>query len=878
MSKIKTMTGICRLCYNIETNLSKMKKIKKTIKKKSSMINISLDGKWKVKDETLSCKNITGLKKITKTRSGWLPAIVPGEIHLDLMRAGRLDEPLVGLNARESRWPEKRSWWFVKSFEITASFIKHERQQLVFDGLDLYAQVFLNGTLIGESKNAFVPCVFDVNQKIRKGKNILVVRLTSGAELLPKALRPKAANKKDIYGERMKFPGINHLRKPQFTYGWDWVDALPNIGIWRGVHLEAHSGIVLHDVNLDTQIEKNDVLLNSKVIIENLHPWSERNGNMELIITSPSKKKIIHKINFDAQVGRSTLACKLKIPNPQLWWPNGMGDQPLYHVTVSIVCDEKVCDKREMNIGLRTVEIDSSASPVAGKRFCIRVNGHDIFCKGGNWIPADAIIARVDKKKYDTLIAEAQNANINMLRIWGGGVYESPDFYNACDRRGILIWQDFMFACSEYPDYNADFRSAIRDEVEKVVMSLRHHPCIALWCGNNENVWGFDEWWNNGKSFSDKNLKLGGSILYNRVLPDVCQSLDPKRPYWPGSPCGGEAPNSETAGDCHWWMLFTMNKDINRRIAHEVFDECKARFVSEYGVIGPCHLDSIKQYLSSEELYVGSRAWKEHTNQHEKDTTPAGIRRHYTNPEKLNISDYILYGQMFQALMYGKTIEALRFRKNDQYDDCQGALIWMYNDCWGETGWTPIDYYLRRKPSYYWIRNANAQVKTIVRQRGKNLVTRVVNDTLKQLKLSVHYGWMRVDGSDSKMKSKAFCIDANSMVEIGSEMIAGRKVMDPREWIYTAYIAKKNVVLDTNTWLLVPYRELAIPDSDIRVTVKGKKIQLISKTYCHGVHFRDNGKAVLSDNYFDLLPGVPKSITCLNSRDPKKIRFHTLFN
>jgi len=842
------------------------------------MIKISLDGEWKVQEQKISCKNIAGLNKILKSKSNWMTAKVPGEIHLDLIRDARLEEPLVSLNAKKSRWPEKRSWWFANSFKVSADFLKHERQQLVFNGLDLYSQIFLNGILIGETKNAFVPWIFDVRNIIKKGANTLVVRLTSGTELVPKNLRPKATNKRKVYGERMKFPGINLLRKPQFTYGWDWVDALPNIGIWRSVSLEAHSNIVLHDVHLNTLIEKTDVFLNAKTIIENLHPWSERAGKMELIITSPSKKKIIYKINFDAQVGRSTLICKLKIPNPKLWWPNGMGKQPLYQVTVRIVCDGKVCDRREMNIGLRTVEIDTSATPIAGKRFCIRVNGQDVFCKGGNWIPADAIIARVDNKKYEALISEAKNANINMLRIWGGGVYESPDFYDACDRMGILIWQDFMFACSEYPDHDEKFRSIIRDEAEKAVMLLKHHPCIALWCGNNENIWGFDEWWNTNKNFGDKNLKTGGNIIYNQILPDVCRLLDPNRPYWPGSPCGGEKPNSETAGDCHWWTPFTMNKDIKRRINHEVFDECKARFVSEYGVIGPCHFDSIKQYLKPEELYVGSPAWKEHTNEYEKDTIPAAIRCHYANPEKLNIEDYILYGQMFQALMYGKSIEALRFRKNDSEDDCQGALIWMFNDCWGETGWTPIDYYLRRKSSYYWIKNACEPLKVIVRKRENHLVTRIVNDTLEKLKLSVNYGWMRVDGSNTNMKSKEICVNKNSMLEIEREIITGKKMRNPHEWIYTAYLTHGNTILSSSVWLLVPYRELTIPEPDIHVTVKGKEIRLISQTYCHGVHFKDKGRIVLSDNYFDLLPGIPKSITYLKSKVPKKIQFHTLFN
>jgi len=837
---------------------------------------LSLDGEWQVRETPLSRIGVAGLKSVTKASSGWMAARVPGEVHLDLVRAGRMEEPLIGLNAKKSRWPEKRSWWFVKTFRVSASIFQHERKELVFEGLDLYAQVFLNGELLGESKNAFVPQVFDTRHCLQKGVNTLVVRLTAGAELVPQSLAPKPAEKKKVYGGRQAFPGISHLRKPQFTYGWDWVDALPNIGIWRGVRIEAHSGIVLHDACFDTQIRESAVSLDISTVVENLHPWEERLGEMELTIQPPSGSAIRHRMALRAQVGRSAVNCQLAIPNPQLWWPNGMGKQPLYHVTIQVFCAQKECDRREMDIGLRTVEIDRAAIVTGGSRFCIKVNGQDVFCKGGNWIPADAIIARVDKKKYETLVADAKNANLNMLRVWGGGVYEASEFYNACDRAGILVWQDFMFACAEYPDTDPEFRSMVRAETEAAIRRLRHHPCIALWCGNNENVWAFADWWNRGKRIGDKDLKIGGSILYNQVLPDVCRALDPGRPYWPGSPFGGTTPNSEKDGDCHWWGQGTMSQDINRRISHEIFDECKARFVSEYGVIGPCHLDSVKQYLKPDERHVDSRAWKEHTNTFENATIPAAIERHYSDLAGLRIADRILYGQLFQATMYGRSIEALRFRKNDPQDDCQGALIWMYNDCWGEIGWTPIDYYLRRKPSYYWIRNACTPVKAIVRRRGDALVTRVVNDTLKPYEAEVHYGWMRVDGTDARMQSKAVSICANSMLEVAGEKVPAKTMLDPREWIHAAYLTGKDIEISPSIWPLAPHRELATVEPDILITVRGNEMQLTSNTYCHGVHCEDRGGKVFSDNYFDLLPGVPKSIKCLAQKVPRKPCFYAV--
>ncbi|NIA13906.1 MAG: hypothetical protein GWP08_07485 [Nitrospiraceae bacterium] len=805
-----------------------------------------------------------------------MAARVPGEIHLDLISAGDMEEPLVSLNAKKSRWVEKRSWWYVKTFRVTASLLRHERQELVFDGLDLYAQVFLNGELLGEAMNAFVPHVFDVRSLLIKGENTLAVRLTAGAELVPRALQPKGGNTKKAYVGRRAFPGINHLRKPQFTYGWDWVDALPNVGIWRGVRLEAFSGVVLHDLSLNTRIRGAEVFLDVCAVVENLHPWRERAGELVLDIKPPRGRTIRRRLSFRAQVGRQTVLAEVAIAKPQLWWPNGMGEQPLYRVVAEVFVDGELCDRRELEIGLRTIELDRAPSPSGGSRFSIRVNGQAVFCKGGNWIPADAIIARVSPRKYRTLVAEAKNANMNMLRVWGGGIYESPEFYEACDRAGMLVWQDFMFACARYPDRDPEFRNLVRAEAEAVIPKLRHHPCIVLWCGNNENILGFAEWWNSGKDIGDKDLRVGGSIIYNQVLPDVCRSLDPDRPYWPGSPAGGDVPNSETDGDCHWWVPFTMNQDVNRRISHEVFDECRSRFVSEYGVIGPCHPDSVKQYLKPEERRLDSRAWEEHTNAFENATIPAAIQRHYADVPELDIAARTLYAQLFQASMYGRTIEALRFRKNDPRDDCQGALIWMYNDCWGETGWTPIDYYLRRKPSYYWIRNACAPVKAIVRRRKKALVTRVVNDTLDGRKVEVHYGWMRVDGTDERMQAKAVSLPANGVLEIGGEPISTAAKLNLRQWIYTAYLTGDGIEACPSIWLPMPHRELALAEPDILVTKRRHRIQLVSSVYCHAVHCEDKGRPLLSDNYFDLLPGVPKTVEVLTSKNAENLHFHAV--
>ena len=538
-----------------------------------------------------------------------------------------------------------------------------------------------------------------------------------------------------------------------------------------------------------------------------------------------------------------------------------MGAQPLYAVTARLLDPGgKVCDVRSFKIGLRTIAIDRARLP-EGNRFCVRVNGQEVFCRGANIGPHDIIPVRITDAKYEALVAEAQNANMNMIRINGCSIFEGPAFYDACDRAGILIWQDFMFTCTTYPEANAAFAAAVVAETQAAVKLLRHHASIALWCGNNECTCGFRDWWNPDKA---KPLDLGGQTFYNQLIPDICRHLDPRRPYWVSSPAGGEEPNGEIAGDCHWWSPFFMNREMNRRIRHQTFDECRARFVSEYGVIGPCHLESMREYLTPEELRPDSLAWRVHTNSFEKETVPAAIRLHYADPETLSVPEYVLYGQMFQAIIHGHALEALRFRKHDPTDDCQGALIWSYSDCWGETGWSILDYYLRRKASYYWFKRACVPLKVIVRQRGDRLVTRLVNDTLAAFAGTVELGWWRLDGTAREVESNRVNVAANEMLEVGAAPLAAPAVRNPRQWLYAAVLrGTDGIAFDHSVWTLAPHRELALAKPEIQVhSLAAREIEISCPVYCHAVHVEDHGHELLADNYFDLLPGVPLRLRC----------------
>ena len=808
---------------------------------------LSLDGNWEVTALPLDAAGEAGYRAYLKGAGERLTAQVPGEIHLDLMRAGKMDDPDVSDNARaRCRWPEQRSWWYGTTFTPPAGLRQAPRQQLVFDGIDLYGQVFVNGTLAATGKDTFATLEVDVKDLLRDGLNELVVRVTSGMELAPDSSGEQflTEQRPPLYAVRsFVYPRHRFLRKPAYNaYGWDWCDPLPNIGIWRGVRLEGRTDVVIHHLRVDTRILNCAVSLEGEVILENLEARSEVPCVLELILEPPHGRAIAQRLALGAQIGRFAVPCRIEVPDPQLWWPNGMGAQPLYRLTARVLCGGRETDRSTQTIGLRTIELARQPLP-EGSRFELRVNDQPVYCKGGNWAPADLIPARVDAARYQRFIDLARSAGFTMLRVNGVGLYESDAFYEACDRAGILVWQDFTFSVAEYPDRDAEFLALVRNEALSVVRRIRHHASLALWCGNNECTW-----------------LMGGSPIYSDLLPDVCRAYDPVRPYWPGSPFGGLEPNSETSGDYHWWGKGGPGESADLRYGQSAADACTGRFVSEFGALAPPVLASIRQYLKGDELSPDSTAWRIHTNM--SDTSAHGsaikaqIRHHYGTPDGLTVRQYLIYGQMCQALLHGRVVEALRFRKQDPRNACAGALVWSYNDTWGEIGWALVDHYGRRKPSYYWFRRAAASVKVLVRSRDGSLVTRVVNDSLERCRATVRCGWVRLDGSSSELEEHAIAIPGNGVLEVERVPLPGPRGRDPSKWLYAAILRGKGIADDQSIWLLAPHRELAFSKPVFRSEVRGNVLELEAAVYCHGVHLEDDGAGVLADNYLDLLPGV----------------------
>jgi len=826
-----------------------------------------LDGVWSLSQLPLEAEGAAGYAALAETDDQPLECRVPGEVHLDLIRVGRMKDPSLSDNARtECRWPEQYSWWYRTELEVPPSFLAHPCQRLTFEGIDLYGQIFINGVLVGVSENAFAPLKLDMNGLLVEGANELVVRVTSGME----RVSPPAFN--GVFGETERLRIADRysvrsfdqrrlsLRKPAYaTYGWDFCDPLPNIGIWQSVRLEGRSGAVIDHLRLDTVIADDDVCLEGEVTLDNLHPWAEIACIVEMQLVPPDGETILKRFEVSLPPGRSRVPCRLLVPEPRLWWPNGMGEQPLYELTVRVLSEADETDRQVQTIGLRTIELDRSPL-VDGSRFCFKVNGVDVFCKGANWAPVDLIPARVGAARYEQLVAEAQNAHFTMFRVNGTGLYESESFYAACDRAGILVWQDFAFSCGQYPDSDQAFMGLVRAEAEAAVKRLRHHPSLAVWCGNNECAMCMVMFWTPDLTRPQDH---GGDRIYNELLPDICHLYDPARSYWPSSPLGGPDPNNESSGDVHGWEKGVpgLTDDMRRRNFRELADRSRARFFTEtFNNFAPPHLDSIREYLGPDELALDSTSWKIHTNALENGETAAGIEHHYGHLATLSVQDFVLYGQMYQALMHGNTLESMRFRKGDPEAECQGALAWSYNETWGELGWAIVDHYLRRKASYYWVKRSAAPVKVLVRSRDAHLVTRVVNDTLNEYNVRVRCGRMRLDGRARELTEHELTIPPNAMVEVRRDPLPALTSPDRGQWLYAAVLTGEEISADQAIWLLAPHRELDLAPPALSTSVVGRHLVIESPVYCHGVHFEDGGREVLADNYFDLLPGIPRRI------------------
>ena len=785
---------------------------------------------------------------------------LPCDVRMPLIRDGIIKDPVVADYCYESEWIEEKSWWFKREFTVSAQDLSGRGIRLVLESLDLYADVFINGHHIGSHKSCHYPFTAEIRKYVNEGVNTLLVRLTTDPDQFTPEQESYAKDYVWIDEGLAKAGRLESrrafLRKPQYVYGWDWAPRVVTVGIMKNAYLEIYDDLIITDVHPVTLNTGKNAEMRFDIRFYSYRPISTIETQVFLDVYFEDEKILSLQQDVLAVSGVNFVSFDAVIENARLWWPTGAGEQPLYTISVTLKNGNHTYAAETVRTGIRTVSLNQSKYEDGTRRFAVRVNDIDIYCKGANWCPSDSIYARITPKKYETLISEARECNFNMLRVWGGSIYERDEFYDYCNQYGILVWQDFAFACAPYPDDQEWFRIETEKEMDYQTRRLRHHPCLALWCGNNENHWALELV--HGIENVDKGLDFAaGLIIYNEIAPLITRNNCPEIPYWRSSPYGGERPNDNEVGDRHHWNDCTMNEDIKKRISPEEYDKVTSRFVSEYGYIGPCSDESIQKYFGGNDVVQGNQIWNLHNNTFEKDTVPAGIRKHYAEPDKLELADYLRYARLVQGLMYGYSLESIRF-----YERCGGSLFWMYNDAWGEVGWSVIDYYLDRKPSFYYIKRAYAPVKFILRFANDKKTVRVmgVNDTPGALTLNIEYGYAGFNGEFDALK-KQISLEPFSKTIVFEFDMPGH---DLRRGVIFARADTDSVPLSLlRTGDFKDYKPGESVLSIKKVEVKGRDYEVTIKSigYSHAVSFGLEAAVRMSDCYFDMLPGDVRVIT-----------------
>ncbi|KOV83902.1 beta-mannosidase [Nocardia sp. NRRL S-836] len=625
-----------------------------------------------------------------------VPAVVPGSTHLDLLAAGLIEDPFLDRVEESLRWMHRTEWRYDTVFE--ASPVPGERADLVFEGLDTIAAVQLNGVLVGTARNMHRTHRFDVRPFLSDGANELVVTFAS-ALTWAQEVEGRLGRREHAYPHP-----FNTIRKMACSFGWDWGPDLQTAGIWRPVRLERWHTARLASVRPLVTVDADGTgRVEVHADVEHADPQRPQRVRVRVEVDGRS-------VEADCDGDRAVVTAL--VPDARLWWPAGYGEQPRYDVTVSLLESDELLDVSRHRVGFRTITVDVEPDEI-GTPFTFVVNGRPVFAKGANWIPDDHFLTRVTHEQLARRVDQAVAANLNMLRVWGGGIYESDDFYDVCDERGVLVWQDFLFACGAYPE-EEPLWSEVEAEAREQVARLTGHPSLALWNGNNENQWGFADWgWQ-----EQLDGRTWGLRYYTELLPAVVAELDPTRHYAPGSPHspGERHPNDADHGTRHEWEVWN-------RVDYAHYRDHVPRFCSEFGFQGPPTWTTLTRWVHDAPLTPSSPGFLAHQKAEDGNgKLDRGLAAHL--PVPLDFADWHWATQLNQARAVAFGIEHFR----SWWPRTAGALVWQLNDCWPATSWAAVDSGERRKPLWYALRHAFAPRLLTVQPRDGRPVLVVVND------------------------------------------------------------------------------------------------------------------------------------------------------
>lgn len=824
----------------------------------------SLNGTWNMMYCLPGIGQKQGIPEYGVQDEQYIAATVPGDIHLDLMKAGRLDDPRSGLHADSSIWTEAYDWWFSKEFYLPSGR-GSEQVELQFEGLDTTADIWVNGKPAGMHSNMFISCTLCISEHLQAGKNRIVVRLDSGVrEVQDKPIEKYAFLWKNDASVDGSVPRM-WMRKHQYAFGWDWAPRLLTCGIWRNVELRFIDAVCIRDIWLRTvSICEDYAELSAVFELENVHP-NARVIQLELVLEDDRVHKVgTHEV-LDKGVQKVNMS--IRIANPRLWWPAPMGEPYLYQVYATIYVDGAPTDQRIMRYGIREVTLSTGLRADGEEEFVIVVNNRQVFCKGANWVPPDMILPDIRHTKYRELIRLAAEAHFNMLRVNGVGIYEDPYFYELCDQYGIMIWQDAMYACPYYPFDDTTFLEAAKSELERAVIMLRNHASIVLWCGNNEDQWIHSTSLHSRNDYVRKHISQfdysASRHTYEETFKAMLMELDPARPYWPSSPWGSgegkETYNSEQSGDRHSWNVTLQYPSLAEKVDYVKYALDNGKFISEFGVHAPPSVESQMKYLPPSDFDRASAAWKFHTNKMENHTVNAAIAEYFgISAELLDREAYTFMSQWIQAEALKFAIEHWRRRK----PFTSGALFWMYSDVWGEVGWTIVDYYLNKKMSYFFVRHAFEPVLTSMVRNGHAVDIWLINDTLHDLQGELEYGLVNMVTNEIASRRQAVTLLANQSMFAVKMDVAHIPSGQEGEWTAYSRLYCDGKLLTHNRNYLSGFhlKHVQSCEPEFSYRIHGNRLTIEAKTFVGQVRIRTPLAVTTRENYFDLLPGETKEV------------------
>jgi beta-mannosidase len=774
---------------------------------------------------------------------GWRSARVPGTAHTDLMSHGLIPDPFYGMNELDVQWVGETDWLYKIEFEIAQSESARLSSQtdLCLDGLDTFAKVWLNGELILESNNFFLAHRVNVTQKLRVGQNKLQVLFENSWD---RGKQLEAANGGPLpvwNGDSSRL----YIRKAQYHYGWDWGPKLITTGFWRGVRLETFAARI---ADVYAPVTVADDLTSAEFAVKLELEGNTSGSSLNLILRDPHGNLV-----EDARIKASHTEHVFTVIKPELWWPNGHGAQRLYSLEVALERNGTILDSRTLKLGARRLRL--LEEPVIGEpgtSFVFEVNNVPIFCGGANWIPDDNFLPRITPERYRERLEMARDGNMNMLRIWGGGIYEDDVFYQACDELGLLVWQDFMFGCGIYPAH-PEMLETVKLEAEQNVTRLRNHACLAIWTGNNEDyqialsrgLYDHTQTPEDAKQFPAR-------VIYERLLPEILSRLDPNRPYKPGSPWAGADPDDQTVGDRHAWNIWG-----RMALPYQHYKTEGGRFISEFGMAAAPSMQTLRKWLPPEDLTTSSKGFEFHIK---ADDGARRLNAYLTDlvPMPSDLEGYVYGTQLNQSEALGFAYRIWRRQFGARgHQAVGGALVWQINDCWPVTSWAIIDSEGHAKPGYYAIKRELASITVGLEHLGNpvkpdNNGANVwgMNGTLTTLEVTLELNAFSLDGTKLASESRSVRLEPNQATELG----AWKPHVNQPVVIATRLLEGSQVRARASLFP-EPYKHHLPQDPNLEITrINETHLRLTVTKPAKGV-WLESDDTQFSDNFLDLMPG-----------------------